>query len=362
MADDGHRELERGQPRKENRLPWGGQTVELAIVDGHSSAGTQACSLRDISREGVALTVPTYLHTGTFVRINVPRHDGGRQDLFGHVRWCEYSNGEHRCGIDLSESIRLENFVPRDLWNEEMLVEDLAAADLTVVHLYGSALDEGIVSLALRRTPIKVVGADSIESAKAALNAESVSVLYIDVAASDLDLSELRDAMNAARYVGAVVMIGDTEDDLVGGRCVLGPPAATVLGDEAATRLLGITATVLAEWSLLPDPADCVSPLSGTPENGPILRSYVEACRTAAEALSQQVVTREPDRLISLIRRVGRTAGPLGFAALGRAATAAIGKLEATGDVSEARIELSRVRELLLAIRVSPDAAVDRAA
>jgi len=348
--------------RRELRLPWHVPNASVESFEQSLSMFRQSCDITDIGAQGLAVRVASFIHTDTRLRVSIPMPEGASVTLAGTVRWCDYTDGYHECGIMFDNPVQLERIVPRLLWTHEMLVDELSSTKVDVVHIYGSSFDESLVRVALRETPMRVTSVGTLGEARKELASADASVLYVDVRASEIDLTVLRDVLLDTCFVGALIMIGDTEDDITSGICALGDPAAKIVGDDGMAKFLGFTAEVLADWTATMNAEDLVSSLPPDRELEKMVSSYLEACRSAAEAIRPMVASEDVKGITTMLRRISGTARPLGFGTLAKLASSASEKLTETGDVNAARVELSRVRGMLLALKGTKRRSDDQAA
>jgi len=334
--------------RTDNRIPWMRDDIELYVEHPGGSRVQLPAATVDIGRQGLGITTHTFLHEGTRTMIRLPAIDGSPIDTHGEVRWCRYDDGLHQCGIQFTSAVQLERIVPRDQWTETMLRDDDYQIKGKVVHMFSSALDQHMLTLALRDTAISVEAVDTTGAVLDLIRNGDVDVLAIDLRTESADLAQFHVQIGQLGYGGPIIFIADTDDEVIAAQCIFEEPSAVLKSPIEGPAIANRVTEVLEKWQRLTGGDEALfTKLRRDDAVAGMLDGYHDACKTTADALRAKMVREDREGIVSLLRRIAGTAGTFGYPVLAKQAEAALSKLDKTGTIRNANAEIAQVRSVL---------------
>lgn len=269
------------------------QTVLVEVRRAEGSWSSFNMPIRNLSRTGISLLFPGYIHTGTKCRIQLMTTHNNWQMIEGDIRWCRYLQGRlHDVGIKFDHPIDITMFCAQAVTRRFLIVDD----DPAMVRLISHHLQSLNVSVTVATN-----GREGVEQAMG----QMFDCILMDIEMPEMDgfaaLAELRNQ----GYSGMVIATT--------GRT--GPDDEQRIRNAGFSRYFKKPVTKDALRELLSSLADepIFSSMAQETSMHALINQFVEELLAKCRAFEQAMAKAEFAELERLARNLKSEAGSYGF-------------------------------------------------
>jgi len=299
------------------------QTVLVEVRRAEGSWSSFNMPTRNLSRTGICLLFPGYIHTGTKCRVQLMTTHNNWQTVEGAIRWCRYLQGRlHDVGIRFDQNIDITMFCAQAVTRRFLIVDD----DPAMVRLISHHLQSLNVNVAVATN-----GRDGVEQAMG----QMFDCVLMDIEMPEMDGFEALTELRTKGYTGMVIATT--------GRT--GPDDEQRIRTAGFSRYFKKPVTKEALKGLLASLADepIFSSMAQETSMHSLINQFVEELVSKCRSFEQTMANAEMNELERLARNLKSEAGSYGFEPI----TEASEKLERLIQAKSAADQVAdQVREL----------------